>query len=114
MAKTRQPKTDDELRELSLGIHNGRYFTSAHLDRPEDATLVFMVLGMMEDLSEWAERNKVAFLYEELSKAGPRSFNGMPSFFSVQFLDHDEFARLKAIDLVVLDFMRTGKVAVSA
>lgn len=85
-------KSQDELKQLAWDIYGGAVFTDRHLGRPEDITMVFMVLGMMErkQLLQLQRKDRPGMFYEYLSAAGPRSINGMPMFFSVQLLHPED------------------------
>lgn len=87
------PKTDDELKLLARDINAGRVFTSNHLPEHDQDMLrmIFMMIAFMEPADVDAlQANKIAVFYEYLDKAGPRSINGYPSFFSVQTLNVDD------------------------
>lgn len=99
-AETRPPKTDAELRELAIDIVDGRIFTSGHLRPHEEdmVRLIFMPLSLMspEDLQRLKEQ-ECALFYEHLHKAAPRSINGLPSFFSMAWLNKEETVRLNGL-----------------
>ena len=73
-------KTDKELRQLARRIVQGEVFMA---NNPEIIQLSFMVLSLVDpkDLPD-----DIGSVYEEMSKAGPRSVNGYPCFFSCQIL----------------------------
>jgi hypothetical protein len=102
------PKTDEELKELALGLDHGRYFSSAHCRKPEDVGLVFLPLAMADDaLTADLQRMEVTFVYEDLSKALPRSINGMPMFLSMQFLNKADHQRLRTIKQKIEEALKT-------
>ncbi len=76
-------KTDDELRELAMAIYAGTVFTDRQLDDPRMIGAVFMPVG----LGGLNPDDEPHMIYEHLDRAGPRSINGMPSFFSCQILN---------------------------
>lgn len=97
--KPRQ-KTDDEIKELVLDVFNGNVFADFMIPNeagPSGVAMVFMPLALMEeeDGKKLMEEDEASMIYEYMDKAGPRSVNGMPGFFSFKFLnraDHDYFA----------------------
>ncbi|HSZ58476.1 MAG TPA: hypothetical protein VK797_22610 [Tepidisphaeraceae bacterium] len=85
----RAMKTDDELKALARDIYQGRVFTSSHIADPRDVGLVFMVLSLGAKIPP-----DTAFVYEYLDKAGERSINGYPTFFSCKLLNQAETEKL--------------------
>jgi hypothetical protein len=93
------PKTDEELKELALGLNQGRFFSSASCRKPEDVGLVFLPLAMADDaLTEDLKRMEITFVYEDISRALPRSINGMPMFTSMNMLNKADHERLRTIN----------------
>lgn len=90
-----QPKTDQEIRQLALDVCAGRVFgTWSH---PEAANLSFSILSLLDASHLKAMQDeKIAHIYEYLDKAGPRSINGLPSFFSFRSLNAEDAGRLQA------------------
>lgn|SRR5262245_12708907 len=94
----RVPKTDDELKSLASAVYHGQVFTDRSI-HPQDAYLVgsiFMALPFINGADLEEIKRNAGLLYEDMSKAGPRSINGYPMFFSLQWLDKDETSRLFA------------------
>jgi hypothetical protein len=95
-----KPLPEAELKEFIFGLCDGRIFTSAHLREHELEFLqiVFMPLGlgMFRDHTE-NEMKKIeqelGVMWEWIDKAGPRSINGLPSFFSVRMLCKSDWAK---------------------
>ena len=93
-------KTDDELKQLAIDVYSGHVFCDWMINpgNPEaaaaDLRMVFMVLALMsqEQAEEWIEKSEPSMLYEYMEKAGPRSVNGMPGFFSMQSLNRADHA----------------------
>ena len=86
------PRTQEELHKIAEDLYRGEIFTSAHVRDPEMIQSVFMVLIFLEEkhIQELKEKDcQVCFEY--MSKAGPTSINGMPNFFSCQWLTRDEW-----------------------
>ena len=91
----RELKTDEELKTIAKDLHASKIFTNRHLDRPEDAPIVFMVLGLMkhEDLQKLID-DGVCFIYEYIKEAMPSACNDMPMFLSFQYLYKDEYTKM--------------------
>lgn len=81
--------TEAELRQLAIDIMDGRVFGTWNVQDPRDIGMVFMTLAFGARIPAC-----VAQLYEYLDKAGPRSINGMPSFFSCRLLSRKMWFRL--------------------
>lgn len=101
----RIPKmTDDQLRELVCAYVDRRIFTLHDIhpnSREHLAGMVFMplALGAFAGYNE-ASLKKIGTIYEYLDKAGPRSINGYPIFFSLRIVHVKDWERaLKAIQL---------------
>lgn len=97
---TNQP--DDVLAQVARDLVTGRIFTSFDC-RPDDMAMVFMpiALGAFANATEEQIRD-IGLIYEHYDKAGPRSCNGQPMFFSFRLLNvHDAaivFDKAKRID----------------
>lgn len=92
-------KTDEELKEMAKDLHAGRIFTDRHLPEGEKASLVFMVLALMDSkqLDEFkknVDEEKIFMVYEYMEKAGPRTINGMPMFMSFQSLNKPDTEKM--------------------
>jgi len=90
-------KTDEEIKQLVVDVVGGRVFCDYMVPEGNNnsMSMVFMPLALMsrEDGEKLIEE-EASMLYEYLEKAGPRSVNGYPGFFSFQVLnraDHDYF-----------------------
>lgn len=92
------PMSTKGLRELAMDIESNRVFTNLHLP-PRDHQLVqsiFMPLAFAG--SEFVFRmrkNKIVMIYEYYDKAGPRSINGYPIFFSMKQLDYKDYMKME-------------------
>jgi len=97
--KPREPKTDEELREIALGIAAGTIFSDAHLPKGQGDDMfmhVFMPLMFMDEEQRQGLIDQMpALFYENIGKAGPRSINGYPTFLSVQYLTISEVRRMQ-------------------
>ena len=90
-----KPHTDDELKELAIGIHAGSIFTDRHLHDQSALPMVFMplVLGALKDKSV-DDIKSIGLIYERIDAAGPRSINGYPCFTSMRLLDKPDTKRV--------------------
>lgn len=84
----------DQLKELAVKFIDGTIYTSSGLSG-EELPAVFMpiALGAFEKWSN-EELMNVGLIYEEIEKAGPRSFNGKPGFLSMKLLHIEDTRRL--------------------
>ncbi len=88
-------KTDDELKQIAKDLYSGHIFCDRQVSRPEDIHLVWPILSLMDDKQmEDFKACKPYFIYEYLNKAGPTSINGMPTFFSINFLTEEETKKM--------------------
>lgn len=89
--------TKQELWDLAVGIVSGQVFTDRHI-RPEDyertVLAVFMPLVFADEDMITEIGKEASLLYEWMDKAGPRSMNGYPMFFSVHWLHQDQQPQL--------------------
>ncbi len=81
-------RTDAQLKQIAIDIIEGRIFSHWNIERPEDVRHVFMPisLGAFAKCTD-EEYNNVGLVFEYLDKAGPRTINGMPNFFSMQIVN---------------------------
>ena len=85
-------KTEQELKQLAIDIVEGKVFGTWNLKRMDEVKMVFMVaIGLDSDQSKKLIEDDVMHFYEYMDKAGPRSINGMPMFFSANYLTGAEF-----------------------
>ena len=91
-------RSREELKTIAQDLLAGKIFASCHVERSADLPLVFMPLGFLdEDGRKQLIEDKVVFVFEYLSKAGPRSCNGMPMFTSFQWLNEEELKTVSEI-----------------
>jgi len=85
---------EKELRKIALGIAEGKILTSSQVDE-NSMTMVFMpiLFGAFDDMSE-DERMRIGFIYEYIDKAGPRSINGYPIFWSFGIVNRPDAERI--------------------
>ena len=100
-----------QLRRLALDIVEGRVFGTWCLTEEQlnaAAAVVFMTIA----LGAKVDTSKVRHLYEYLDKAGPRSINGRPCFFSHRELTHEDAdilePMLKALQEQRESFLKKG------
>ena len=82
-----------ELKQLSMDIIDNKVFGTWNLKDPErELPMVFMVSIFFkeEQLKEMKEK-EVVHLYEYYDKAGPRSVNGLPCFFSCYNINKNDW-----------------------
>jgi len=90
-------RTDEDLKQIARDLYSGMIYSNLHIENLEDTRHVFLLLGMMsKDESDEFKKMRPSFVFEYLDKAGPISRNGMPTFFSFQFLDIDDTKRMFA------------------
>ena len=87
--------TDEQVKEVAQGLLNNKYFISSMIAAGEGTDFlgcVFMPLGLMkiEQLEKLMEEGACIF-YEEWSKAGPRSVNGYPIFFTMRYMSEEDY-----------------------
>ena len=84
--------TDEELKKIACDLHSGHIFSDRHCSEHDEIGLIFTPLNFMskEALGK-IEEDKIVFIYEYLDKAGPRSCNGKPMFFSMRLMNSDDF-----------------------
>ena len=97
--KNYTPKTEDELKGIAKDLWAGKIFSDRHInslkDDPNVLGMVFMPMVFMSNETRKKLSNlKVSFIYEYLSKASPRSINGMPVFFSCRTLTELETKKM--------------------
>lgn len=98
---------DNERRAIALGMLEGNIFTSLQFPEYEKGDmygLVFMPIffgAFSEYTSE--EIDDIGFLWEEMSRAGPRSINGYPMFMSFHVCNQNDKA-------VVLEYYKILKI----
>lgn len=83
-----------DMKTLAKDIATGKVFMDIFLKEQEVGKighLIFMPMMFM-DWSDWTDEDKAQFgaVYEYFDKAGPRSINGYPIFFSCRFIHRDD------------------------
>ena len=94
MSETPYLRTDEELRKMALDYINGKVFTSFDIrpgERESITTSVFLPLVFMsEDDRQSMIEEKIVMFYEYFNKAGGRSVNGYPTFFSCHIMNEED------------------------
>lgn len=87
--------SEEALRKFVLEFLGGAIYTSADLRRVENIGIVFLpVLGLFEGRTK-EELSQVGVIWEYLSKAMPRSINGMPIFSSCHLMHIEDWKRAR-------------------
>jgi hypothetical protein len=90
--------TDDKLREFIDDFVSNRIFTTAHLSDAEADLIpsIFLpiALGCFSKVQP-DTLSQIGVIYEYYEKAGPRSINGKPSFFSFHMLHIEDWDRAR-------------------
>jgi hypothetical protein len=81
--------SEDEIKEVATGLVKGHYFCATQCP-PDMIGMVFMVIGLggLGDI----DPETVGNIIEHLDKAGPRSINGYPTFFSCRVIHRDDWS----------------------
>ena len=85
----RNEEEDKELKQLAKDLYSGMIFTSLHIRKHDIQFLssIFMPLLFINEETEKKYREMpIGMFYEYYDKAGPRTLNGYPIFFSVNAL----------------------------
>jgi len=88
---------DKELKQLAIDISENKVFGTFHMNKCEIANLsaVFMpVVFMTDEQRQESSDNNIVHFYEYYDKAGPRSVNGMPCFFSMCQINEDDWKKV--------------------
>jgi hypothetical protein len=97
-------RTDEELKKLAQDVADGLVYGSWAVPEGQDPNMCFMVslfMGAKEHLNMMAAG--IVHNYEYLSEAGPRSVNGMPSFFSMKQINAPDFEKLREYCKILQD-----------
>ncbi|CAM3121267.1 hypothetical protein [Cupriavidus taiwanensis] len=86
------PMEPEKLKELARAYLRGEIFTDRQCQQPNDLHLAFMpiVFGALSAF----DVGTLGLIYEFWSEAGPRSINGMPTFFSMRMLNREDATTL--------------------
>lgn len=97
MSDPKPEMTDEQVHKLAHDLVTNQVFMSDRCRRVEDIPMVFMSFALAgpEIIKEYKKR-QVIHLYEYFSKAGPRSINGYPCFFSNYSINSTDYKRVMA------------------
>ena len=87
---------EKELKQLAIDISENKVFGTFHMNKCEIANLstVFIpVVFMSDEQRKESSDNNIVHFYEYYDKAGPRSVNGMPCFFSMFNIKEEEWKK---------------------
>lgn len=81
------------LKSFVLGYLEGRIYTCFDMPDRNLIEMVFLpiVFGALRNI----DPSTIGVIYENLDQAGPRSINGMPSFFSCRLLNVEDWERAR-------------------
>jgi hypothetical protein len=88
---------DKELKKIAKDLWANRIFTSLHVQNPRDLGMVFMPFALKDGWSPDEAEDLVynwGMMYEYYEKAGPRSVNGMPNFFSYRVITRHDTSKV--------------------
>ncbi len=87
--------SEKELKQLAIDIVEGKVFGSWNITDADMLPMVFMVITFMDfDKIQELQDDDIWHFYEYLDKAGPRSINGMPIFFSAHTITKDDWKKV--------------------
>lgn len=87
-------RSREELVKIGKDMAQGLIFTSNHIrehDMQDVASIFMPLLFMDEKTAEEFKQTNPFVLFEYLDKAGPRSMNGYPTFFSMGHMNKEEW-----------------------
>ena len=93
----RTPLLDKKLKEIARGLHEGKIFCDTQIREGDSNILlsIFMPLVFMSKKDIWLmQKHPPGLMYEYMDKAGPRSVNGYPCFFSMRILSLEDTKRM--------------------
>jgi hypothetical protein len=92
-------KADREIRQLAADLQAGAVFGSWMIHEYDLPLMgsVFMPLIFLNDIQKKTlKRDGITHFYGYMRDAGPRAINGMPMFYSIQYLNAEDCKRLTA------------------
>lgn len=90
---TIKSRKDTELKKIAADLYEGKIFTHTQIKNEQDILMVFMPIALGA-FKNWPKENidKIGLIYEYIDKAGPRSINGYPIFFSFSMINKTDAA----------------------
>lgn len=90
--------TDEQIQEIALGLHRRQIFCDRHIPQPQWEDMVpsvFLTIGLGGFGN--VDVTTLGLVWEHLDKAGPRSINGFPMFFSCNLLNKEDAEKVMVI-----------------
>ena len=87
----------EELKKLAIDIVEGRVFGTWNISSEEKnlIPMIFLPLNFIDERQfRRLKSRKIVHAYEHLDRAGPRTVNGYPIFFSCKFLTRKDWKRV--------------------
>lgn len=89
--------TDEQIKEIALGLHRKQIFCDRHLpqegwDDSVASVFCLRLLGLGN-----TDPQTIGLMWERLDKAGPRSFGDFPRFLSYNLLNIEDAEKVLAI-----------------
>lgn len=91
------PRSDEELKELALGVIAGTVFGTWNIPKHSENLIssIFPIIIFLDDIErKKMRRDGIIHFYEWKSKAGPLAINGYPTFLSAHSLNAGDTDRL--------------------
>lgn len=91
--------TDEELKQIAQDMVAGKVFTDRHIQQGMSPNMVFLPLLFLNEkqvqvFQQGVDDGRVFMIYEYMDKAGPRTMNGMPQFFSYRILNKEQTEKM--------------------
>lgn len=86
------PKTDEEILQLARDLYKEQIWACSAI--ADEARMTFLPLMLMEPPQLMQLVKIGAYCYQHMDKAGPRSVNGMPSFFSMSIVSFSDWTKV--------------------
>ena len=101
-------KSHDELKQIARDVLAGRIYSDKDVPDPSMihlvfVPLVFLSLRQVMAMRRQTETGTMFMLYEYVDKAGPRTVNGQPVFFSFRVLNRWEVEYIADLMKKMLD-----------
>lgn len=91
--------SDAQIKKLVVDVHGGSVFCDWMIpeeERERAMMYVFVVLVMMDkEQRDQFLSQEPAMIYEYLEEAGPRTVNGLPTFFSLSYLNKADYTAFR-------------------
>lgn len=104
-----QDRSEKQLRKIALDIADGKVFGTWMLHENETNMIGHIFMPFILGGKEFADQliaNKIAHFFEYYEKAGPRSINGYPIFWSIRCVSETESEKLQLYVQEALNFKK--------